>query len=146
LSAAIKNDPEITGVNINDSEYLLSQYADDSSLILDDNPKSLDQSLFIFNKFSECAGLRVNFDKTEAIWLGSRRSCHEQLLPDKHLSWNFSGKFKLLGISFNLSESDKTLENFTEKVQSVKKILSLWSYRDLRDGAIFIKPPFQCKF
>jgi len=25
-------------------------------------------------------------------------------------------KFKLLGISFNLSESDKTLENFTEKV------------------------------
>jgi hypothetical protein len=46
----------------------------------------------MFNKFSECAGLRVNFDKTEAIWLGSRRSCHEQLLPDKHLSWNFSGK------------------------------------------------------
>jgi hypothetical protein len=31
-----------TGVKINDSEYLLSQYAD-SSLILDDNPKSLDQ-------------------------------------------------------------------------------------------------------
>jgi hypothetical protein len=47
------------------------------------------------------------------------------------LSWNFSGKFKLLGISFYLSESDKTLENFTEKVQSVKKILNLWSYRDL---------------
>jgi hypothetical protein len=37
----------ITGVKINDSEYLLSQYADDSSLILDDNPKSLDQSLFM---------------------------------------------------------------------------------------------------
>ena len=88
-------------------------------MILDDNPKSLDQSLFIFNKFSECVGLRVNFDKTEAIWLGSRRSCHQ------HLSWNFSGKFKLLGISFNLSESDKTLENFTEKGQSVKKNIKL---------------------
>ena len=85
-------------------------------MILDDNSKSLEQSLFMFNKFTECAGLRVNLDKTEAIWLGSRQSCHEQLLPDKHLSWNFSGKFKLLGISFNLSESDKTLENFTEKV------------------------------
>ena len=86
---------------------------------------------FMFNKFLECAGLRVNLDKTEAIWLGSRQSCHEQLLPDKHLLWNFSGKFKLLGISFNLSESDKTLKNFTEKVQSVKKILNLWCYRDL---------------
>jgi len=75
-----------------------------------------------------CCGLRDNFDKIEAIWLGSRWSCHEHLLPDKHLLWNFSGKFKLLGISFNLSESDKTLENFTEKVQSVNKILNLWSY------------------
>ena len=28
-----------------------------------------------------------------------------------------------MGISFNLSESDKTLENFTEKVQSVKKYI-----------------------
>jgi hypothetical protein len=105
LSAAIKNDPETTGVKINDSEYLLSQYPDDSSLILDDNPKSLDQSLFMFNTFSECAGLRVNFDKTEATWLGSRRNCHELLLPDKHLSWNLSRKLKLLDISFNLSES-----------------------------------------
>jgi hypothetical protein len=41
LSAAIKNDPEITGIQINDSEYLLSQYADDSSLILDDNPSNV---------------------------------------------------------------------------------------------------------
>jgi hypothetical protein len=57
----------------------------DSSLILDDNPKSLEQSLFMLNKFSECAGLRVNLDKTEAIWLGSKRSCDEQLLPDTDL-------------------------------------------------------------
>jgi hypothetical protein len=78
----ISSSSKTTGVKINDSEYLLSQYPDDSSLILDDNPKSLDQSLFMFNTFSECAGLRVNFDKTEATWLGSRRNCHEQLLPD----------------------------------------------------------------
>ena len=64
-------------------------------------------------------------DKTEAIWLGSRWSCHEQLLPDKDLSWNFSGKFKLLGITFNMSESDKALGNFTEKVQSVQTNIKL---------------------
>jgi hypothetical protein len=37
----------------------------------------------------------------------------------------------LLGISFIVSESYKTLENFTETVQSVKTILNLWSYRVL---------------
>jgi hypothetical protein len=29
LSSTIKNDPNINGVKINDSEFLLSQYADD---------------------------------------------------------------------------------------------------------------------
>ena len=36
-----------------------------------------------------------------------------------------------MGITFNLSESDKTLGHFTDKVQLVKKVLSLRSYRDL---------------
>ena len=36
-----------------------------------------------------------------------------------------------MGISFNLSESDNTLGNITEKAKLVKNILNLWSYRDL---------------
>ena len=35
MSAAIKYDTSINGMTINNSEYLLSQYADDSSLNLD---------------------------------------------------------------------------------------------------------------
>jgi hypothetical protein len=30
--------------------------------------------IIYFNKLLECARLRVNIDKTEAIWLGSKRS------------------------------------------------------------------------
>jgi hypothetical protein len=36
LSAALKNYPQVSGVIINGSEYLLGQYADDSALILGD--------------------------------------------------------------------------------------------------------------
>ena len=36
LAAVLENDKDITGVQIENSEFLLSQYADDSSLILDD--------------------------------------------------------------------------------------------------------------
>ena len=36
LSAALKNYPQVSGVTINGSEYLLGQYADDSALILGD--------------------------------------------------------------------------------------------------------------
>jgi hypothetical protein len=87
--------------------------------------------LNIFDCFSVCAGLRVNLDKTEAIWVGSRLGSDEKLLPEKHLVWNTSGKFKLLGIHFNLYKEDKTFENYGEKIKKVKNILSSWAYRDL---------------
>ena len=43
-------------MKINNSEYLHSQYADDSSLILDGGDDSLE--IYILEKFSECAGLK----------------------------------------------------------------------------------------
>ena len=72
LSVALKNNPQVSGVAITGSEYLLSQYADDSALILGDEHNSFGQALNIFDCFSVCAGLRVSLDKTEAIYVGSR--------------------------------------------------------------------------
>jgi hypothetical protein len=103
------NYPNLNGVKINDKEFLLSQYADDSSLVLEDDPKSLDNSIKLFHKFTECAGWRINIDKTETIWIGSRKGYLGKLLPELNLSWNFSGKFKLLDIHFDLLQKDKTL-------------------------------------
>lgn len=57
LSAALKNDPPVSHVTINGSEYLLSQYADDSALILGDDKNYLEQALNIFDCFSVFAGL-----------------------------------------------------------------------------------------
>jgi hypothetical protein len=107
----LKNDKDITRVQIENSEFLLSLYADDSSLILDDNPQSLEKSLHILSLFSECSGLKVHLDKTEAIWIGS-----------KH------GQF---AIKFDLNSPDKTLLNFLDKLQSINKILCAWCWRDL---------------
>lgn len=131
LSCALKNDPQINGIKINDSEFLLSQYADDSSLTLDDNPESLEQTLYILHKFSQCAGLRANLDKTQAVWIGSKVGSRDILLPEKNLLWNHSGKFKLLGIYYDLTKPDKTLGNFIDKIQSVKRLLNNWIYREL---------------
>ena len=131
MSAAMKFDPEISGIKIDNSEFLLSQYADDSSLILDDNEHSLEKSVYILEKFSECAGLRANFDKTEAIWIGSKKHSTEVLLPEKPLKWNQSGKFKLLGIKYDIFAEDKTVINFEEKKTKMTALLKSWSYRNL---------------
>ena len=127
----MKIDPDINGIKINNSEYLLSQYADDSSLTLDGNEKSLEKSLYILEKFKECAGLRANIDKTEAIWFGSKLGSEENLLPHRNLNWNSTGKFKLLGIKFDLFSPDKTALNFEEKVEKMRNLLQTWTLRDL---------------
>ena len=48
-----------------------------------------------------------------------------------HLAGNTSGKFKVLGIHFNLYKEDKVFLNFSEKIKKVKNSLSPWTYRDL---------------
>jgi hypothetical protein len=57
LSAAIKFHPNINGIQIDDSEFLISQYADDSTLILEDDTLSLNHALEVVELFSTCSGL-----------------------------------------------------------------------------------------
>jgi hypothetical protein len=67
LSATLTNDPTISGIKLNDSEYLSSQYADENSVTLEDDPVSLERCLQIFDKFGDCAGLRANLDLRQAV-------------------------------------------------------------------------------
>ena len=118
-----ENDKNITGVQIENSEFLVSQYADDSSLVLDDNPQSLEKSLLVLSLFPECFGLKVNLDKTEAIWIGSKHGSEEEYFLQNNITWNHTGRFKRLGIKYDLNSADKTLLNFPDKLQSINKIL-----------------------
>ena len=83
LSAALKNHPDIQGIHINNSEYLISQYADDPTIILEDDEESLNVTLELLYYFSDCSGLRANFDKTKAIWNRAKRGCVETIRTKK---------------------------------------------------------------
>ena len=58
---------DIKGITIDDTEYVISQYADDTSLILDGSPKFLDASLRTLQKDAELSGLKINIDKTKVV-------------------------------------------------------------------------------
>ena len=44
---------------------------------------------------------------------------------------NHDGKFKLLGIEFEVNSDDTTGINFSKKIESVQKLLNDWSFRSL---------------
>ena len=54
-----------------DTEIKLSQYADDTTLILDGSELSLSEALRILESFEKDSCLRLNSKKTEALWIGS---------------------------------------------------------------------------
>ena len=74
LGNAVRNDPKVRGIKA--LECKISQYADDTTFILDGSQSSFSRSFYLLDAFASISGLRVNYDKTEALWIGSRKGSH----------------------------------------------------------------------
>jgi hypothetical protein len=105
--------PDIQGITINDDETLLSQYADDTFLILDGREISLKETLSCFESFYKASGLKMNASKTKAVWVGNKKYSDLILCPESNLHWSHSN-FKLLGIEFSLDLNRITEINFSK--------------------------------
>ena len=69
----IRNNVNIKGIKIGNEQFLITQYADDTSLLLDGSEKSLVHSLRVLKLYASISSLRMNTDKTKVGWFGSRR-------------------------------------------------------------------------
>ena len=63
----VRKNNEIKGITVNGREIKISQYADDTTLILDGSQKSFTTSLKTLEFFSEVSGLCLNRKKTESL-------------------------------------------------------------------------------
>ena len=132
LSAGIKNDQEIKGLVLCETENIISQYADDGQIYLEDDENSLKKLLRTLEIFGSISGLRLNKRKSKIFWVGTKLGSNETLLPDENLCWINSGLIKILGINVNLDDiNDHESVNFIPKIKKVKKSLYHWSHRGL---------------
>ena len=56
----IGNNKNIRGITIEEVEFKLTQYADDTTLILDGSPKSSNKVMKNLNIFQNFCGLKIN--------------------------------------------------------------------------------------
>ena len=86
----------IRGIIINNKEYKISQYADDTQLLLDGSEESLRETLRVLERYYKMSltGLKINVDKTKAIWIGTKQFSDEKLCTDCNLDWS-KGPFKV---------------------------------------------------
>ena len=130
LAIKIKNNKKIKGIKFNNKVFILTQYADDTSVILDGSEESLNETLSELEKYAKFSGLKVNFTKTHVVWIGSKKYSTDSIKTKWKLNWGVD-RFKLLGITFD-TDLDKMLTlNFTDKISKIKTKIDYWNRRSL---------------
>ena len=110
----LKNNKNIHGIKIDDIEYLMSQYADDTAVVLDGSEKSLKATIEELNNFKAISGLKINLSKTQLVWIGSKKYSREILCQDMNFQW--TTQFKLLGIHFDVDLNNIPKLNYDQKI------------------------------
>jgi hypothetical protein len=129
LAMSIKHNPKVKGIIIEQRQYLIGQYADDTFLLLDGNEDSLKAALETFKKFFRCSGLKINLDKTQAIWLGNMAGSEKKLCQDVKLKWDT--EFVLLGIRYSTLENNILQFNIESKLATIRNTLTVYAKRTL---------------
>lgn len=131
LGILIRKNKDIKGITIDGEEYKISQYADDTSIILDGSPSSMDGIIRVLDYFAIISGLRINFSKTKMIWIGSKKFSKEVF---HHTRWKFEWNnttFDLLGIKFCIDLKEMVELNYKSRLEEIKKTMLLWKSRSL---------------
>ena len=130
LAIKIRESKEIKGITINDLQYKISQFADDTSLFLDGSESSLNSTLDMLHEFSLYSGLNINYEKTNLIWIGSMKYSTRSIKTKYKLTWGAT-TFKVLGIMFDINLDKMVMTNFENKIESIKRSISHWNRRNI---------------
>ena len=87
------------GITIRNTNIKITQFADDTTLIMDGSESSLVATLHTLEIFGTVSGLKMNTSKSKMIWIGRKKYCKEKISYMEHLDWNFN----LLGLDFNVN-------------------------------------------
>ena len=73
-------------MKINNKKFKLCQYAYNTQIFLDGSENSQHQLMLILKKFYVMSGLKVNEDKTRALWIGQLCKS-EKMCKEYNLDW-----------------------------------------------------------
>ena len=130
LGKTIRNDKNIQGIKKNDKIFKLCQYADDTQIFLDGSEKSLHQLMLILKKFYNMSGLKVNEDKTKALWIGQLCKSERKSCKGYNLDWE-QKPLKILGVTFTAEVFDIWDHNLEDTLHKVNSLINVWSKRRL---------------
>ena len=116
LACSIRQNENVQGIKIGNEEIKLTLFADDISCFLR-NKSSYEHLVCMLEEFSVFSGLKVNREKTEFFYLGSRKL---ETFPQEFKT------VKNLAVCFSYNEVHRKKENFEKILKSIRKTLNRW--------------------
>ena len=121
---------EIKGIIIDSVEIKITQFADDTTLVLDGSQSSLKAALNTLEIFGSYSGLKMNTSKTKVIWIGRKKYSKDKLQISVNLDWGTT-HFNLLGIIFSVDLNEMITLNYSKALENSKKTLTFWNKQNL---------------
>ena len=97
----------------------------------DDTENSLLDTLVLLDNFYKISGLKVNIDKTNAIWIGSKKGSAETMCNNYHINWIGNDSFNYLGVILCTDLDVVVNINYSTTMQAITKLIHHWSKRYL---------------
>ena len=132
LAINIRLNKDIRGIMVGNEEIKLEMFADDMTAFLRDHT-SLDTLLNMVDSFSLHSGLKINFEKTEVLFLGNDQKSTTETVISLARNRKITAKkaIKILGVHFTYDQTLWRKLNFDETLKTIKERLNCWNWRNL---------------
>jgi exonuclease III len=131
MGIAIRANNNIKGIQIgNDNHVKITQFADDTTLILDGSKESINNAVKVINNFGSISGLKLNSSKSVFLKIGSLKNDDMCILPDDSYQCT-KGPVKFLGVMISLDKNELLKINYEPQFKKLSTVLDIWSQRDL---------------
>lgn len=126
LAILIRNNKDIKGIKVGDTELKISLFADDTTCLVKDT-ESIQNIFRITNTFSRYAGLHLNIDKSILSYIGPWR-----IKPNIDFNVKVEeDSFNILGIELSPKRNNCSEINIKQKIKKMTNKLNEWSQRGL---------------
>ena len=130
LSHVIRESGDVRGIDVHGEEFKVSQYADDTTLLLDEDQQSIVSVIRILKWFKTVSGLDINKEKTKMVKLGASRD--SSIIWQGKFGFQWADNFEILGIHYNMEKLNSITDlNINRKMGEIKKLIRIWSSRNL---------------
>ena len=130
LATKLRQNNKIKGIKIRGKTLLMTLFADDLGLLLENNKEVWEATVTMLDWFQGNTGTRINYDKTIVYRLGSARRSNARFYSHRKLIWS-DNPIRILGVVLTENLEKICKLNYEEIFVKIESVMKLWQQRNL---------------